>query len=434
MTGLEATASRARIPRATLFGHPIGLSVLFLTDTAGYFSAFGMQALLVLYMTHKLGYAQGRASWIYGLYVGIANLTPLLGGFIADRYLGKTRAVVTGALLMALGHMTMIWEAGLYGGLALVALGNGFFGTSLVSQVGDLYAGDDPRRDRAYVIYYLGINLGSFIAPIVCGWLAQYYGWHFGFGAAAVAMTLGLAAYLGFLPRLRGSLLGGMTTNTAVAARDQTPAGSKYAALALVLGLVILFRLGYEQTGNTIALWIDGSTDRLLGSFQIPAAWFQSLNPLLIFTLTPILTSYWDWRARKGREIPTLRKMTLGCGFAALAYLSLLGGASELHRDGSAGMIWSLGYFLLMTLAEIHVLPIGLSLFGRLSPAAHASLMIGIWYFAKFVASIAAGGLGALWTLTTPAAFFTGNLVVALVTMLLMHGAAHLRLLQSLTR
>jgi POT family proton-dependent oligopeptide transporter len=432
-------ATSGAIAQPTLFGHPTGLTVLFSTEAMAYFSAFGMQALLVLYMVRQLDFTQPQASFIYGLYVGAANLTPLLGGFIADRYIGKGRAITLGASLMALGHLAMTWNSGLYAGLALVALGNGFFITSLASQIGDLYAASDPRRERAYVIYYLGINLGSFVAPIVCGTLADAYGWHYGFAAAAIAMTLGLIIHIMFKPVLSASLAYSRQFNASPASPDvpKSPAAglaTKLPLLAAVLGLVILFRLGYEQIGNTIALWIDGNTDRILGGFRIPAPWFQSLNPLLIFTLTPLLTWYWRRREDAGRSIPTLSKMMLGCAFSALAYLAMIGGAWEWGMHGQASMVWPLLFFLFMTLAEIHVLPIGLALFGRLSPAAHASFIIGIWYSAKFVASIAAGAFGTLWTTLTPTAFFAVNIGLALLTMLLMYGAGRIGLNRALAR
>lgn len=422
--------------RATLFGHPAGLTILFATEAMAYFSAFGMQALLVLYMIHQLGFPQPQASSVYGLYVGAANLTPILGGFIADRFIGKGRAIIVGASLMAAGHLAMTWGSGPYLGLALVALGNGFFITSLASQIGDLYAPADPRRERAYVIYYLGINLGSFAAPLVCGALAAAYGWRYGFAAAAVAMALGLAIYLLFQPVLRASTPAASATASGGSADPLGPETGRmrFGLLAAVLGLVIMFRLGYEQMGNTIALWIDGNTARQLSAFQVPTPWFQSLNPLLIFAFTPVLTWFWARRDAQGRGISTLAKMTVGCACSALAYLAMIGGVVEWREAGQASMAWPLLYFLFMTLAEIHVLPIGLALFGRLSPARHASLIMGVWYFAKFVASLAAGGLGALWGTLTPEVFFGLNIGLALMTMTLMLGAGRLGLNRALAQ
>ena len=408
------------------FGHPRGLTVLFMTETAAYFSAYGLQALLVLYITRHLAQPQANASAIFGLYTAAANLTPLLGGYIADRYLGNTRSVVLGGTLMALGHLAMVWESQMWTGLALVAFGNGFFITSLASQIGSLYSVADPRRDQGFIIYYLGINVGAFLAPITCGWLAQAYGWHYGFAAAALVMAAGLVVYLTMLPLIRPvSFVASADTSGKVAAAA-TPR-DRLRVLALVLGLVILFRLGYEQTGNTIAIWIDRHTVRMVGNMSIPAAWFQSLNPLLIFLFAPLLSAFWNRRAGDALTA-TLRKLKIGCALAAIAYVVMIGASIEWERHGHASMLWALGFFLFMTLAELHVLPVGLSLFARLSPAAHASLMIGIWYGAKFIASLTAGAFGTLWEALGPMLFFGINVAVAVAAMMLTHvvGRKHL--------
>lgn len=400
-------------PHGTLFGHPTGLTVLFLTETAAYFSAFGMQALLVLYMVQSLGFTQAKASMIFGLYVGCANLTPLLGGWIADRVIGQHRAVTAGALLMAAGHAAMIWDAGLYPGLGLVALGNGFFITSLVSRISALYTQGDPRRDRAYMLYYLGINVGSFAAPLCCGWLAQHYGWHAGFGAAAVVMVLGLGFYLscqGMVPRTQDT----SRTDSITAARTGRRA---ILFLAAVLALVALFRLGYEQMGNSIALWIDRDVDRDLGSLLVPTPWFQSLNPLFIFLLSPLLALHWRRRDEAGRTIAPLRKMATGAGFAAMSFLILAAGAAT---GPGVPLGYVVGYFLCMTIAELHIFPIGLALITRFSSAGNGSTMIGVWYFVKFLASMAAGLLGAAGGQVTAATFFAANLALALLVAVLM--------------
>lgn len=415
----RAARSRAR----TWFGHPPGLSILFLTETSAYFSAFGMQALLVLYMVQSLGFDQAKASMIYGLYVGGANLTPLLGGWIADRLIGQHRAVTAGALLMAAGHAAMIWDSGLYLGLALVALGNGFFITSLVSRIGALYQPDDPRRDRAYMIYYLGINLGSFLAPLTCGWMALRYGWHVGFGAAAVVMVAGLVFYLACQPLVRAK--GGATPAAPVSATDGVtrPVAARAASnvpvmLVAILAVVVLFRLGYEQMGNTIALWIDRDVDRNLGTFLVPTPWFQSLNPLFIFLLSPLLVILWRRRDERGRSIPPLRKMATGAAFAALAFLALMAGAAE--GGGSVPIIYVLTYFLFMTIAELHVFPIGLALIGRFSASGNSSTMIGVWYSLKFIAGISAGLFGTLASGMSMVTFFAINLALAVLTIALM--------------
>lgn len=397
-----------RDPRE-LLGHPRGLAVLFLTETWAHFSYFGMQAMLVYYMTKQLDFSQPKASALYGGYAAFAYLTPLLGGFLADRRLGQGRSVVLGGLIMAMGHFALAFEGAFFLGLFLVGLGNGFFLPATTTQVGYLYPEGDSRRDRAYSLYYMGVNIGGFLAPLVCGTIGELYGWHYGFAVAGVGMLIGLVFYLcnrDALPREVSPPRAGQA-----APRALDPQGRR-AVLGLlgVAALVVLFRIAYEQSGNTIALWADGRTDRTLhfgaSELVIPATWFQSINPLLIFCLTPVLTVWWTYQARRGREPTPLRKMTIGSSLAGLAFLLMLGAARQAEVEGLASWAWLVGFFLLLTLGELFVLPIGLSLFSQLAPPQIASLMIGVWYMAKFAGSLAAGWLGTQWQVLSPAAFF----------------------------
>jgi len=404
--------ARLEPPRDTreLFGHPRGLAILFLTETWAHFSYFGMQAMLVYYMTKQLDFSQPKASALYGGYAAFAYLTPLLGGFLADRFLGVGRSVVIGGVIMALGHFALAFEGAFFPGLFLVGLGNGFFLPATTTQVGYLYADGDRRRDRAYSLYYMGVNIGGFLAPLVCGTIGEIFGWHYGFAVAGLGMLIGLLVY---------------ATNQKSLPREVRPAGvrriaarplsaeGRRAVLSLIgiAALVVLFRIAYEQSGNTIALWADGHTDRTLqlGATQliIPATWFQSINPLLIICLTPLLTLWWTRQARAGREPSPLHKMTLGSTLAGLAFLLMLGAARQAEVEGSASWAWLVGFFLLLTLGELFVLPIGLSVFSQLAPVQVASLMIGVWYLAKFAGSLMAGLLGAQWQNLTPSLFFT---------------------------
>ncbi|HEY1090943.1 MAG TPA: peptide MFS transporter, partial [Burkholderiaceae bacterium] len=250
------------------FGQPPGLTVLFLTETWERFSFYGMSALLVYYMTKQLQFAQADASLIFGLYSGGVFLTPILGGYIADRWLGKRRAILIGGTLMAAGHFALAWEAQFYTGLTLICLGNGLFLPNLASQIGDLYGENDPRRGGAYNVYYVGVNLGGLLAPLVCGTLGEVYGWHWGFGAAGVGMCIGLAVYvLGqrHLPAAR------QPEKQAEAGDAQPPKAAAFLPLLLVGLTVMLFRSAYAQSGNTVALWADSAVDLHLLGFQIPA-------------------------------------------------------------------------------------------------------------------------------------------------------------------
>src|ERR1700722_7069885 len=256
-TTIDGTISASATPKTrVLFGHPAGLTILFLTEMWADFSYYGMRALLVYYMTRRLGLAIATASTIYGLYTAAAHLTPLAGGVLADRWLGKRTSVASGATIMALGHFMMASPALFFPALATIAIGFGLFIPSLPSQVASLYTAGDPRLDRAYSVYYVGINLGSFLAPLVCGTLGEKYGWKVGFGAAGIGMLAGLVIYLVGMP-----LLPPVTSRLT---HDGRPAefGARlrpiFRPLCLIALAVILFRIAYEQIGNSVALWREG--------------------------------------------------------------------------------------------------------------------------------------------------------------------------------
>jgi POT family proton-dependent oligopeptide transporter len=378
--------------------------VLFLTQTWAEFSYFGLQAMLVYYMTQQLELPQAQASMIYGTYGACAFFSPFFGGIISDRWLGRTRSVVLGGLMMMFGHFAMAFESLLFPALALVALGNGLFIPPLAVQVARLYKDGDARRDQAFSAYYMGINLGGFTAPLLCGWLGETYGWHWGFALAGVGMLVGLVVYLGFRSHVPPE-----EPRAAAAAAQRTPlsATDRKSIMTLlgVMAVVVLFRIAYEQSGNTIALWVSDRTDRSLGGWLIPATWFQSINPLIIILLTPFLMAHWRRRKEAGHEPNLFRRMALGCALAGLASIVMIAAAYAYNANGVVSALWVVGYFVLLTLGELLVLPIGLSLFGNLSPVQIASMMMGAWYIAKFIGSLAAGFIGTLW-LTIPAELF----------------------------
>ena len=399
------------------FGHPRGLTILFLTEMWEKFSYFGMRALLVYYMTKHLALSQQNASWIYGGYTAFAYFTPILGGFIADRFLGRRRAVVLGGAVMALGHFLMAFEALFYPALVTIALGNGLFLPSLPSQVQSLYRSDDPRRDSAYSVYYVGVNLGAVLAPLVCGTLGELYGWHWGFGAAGAGMCLGLAIYVWggrYLPVAEAAVRTEPTSR---------PDGSTVGRLALLFGviaIVVVFRGAYEQTGNTVALWADGSVDRRAGEWIIPSTWFQALNPLLVFTLTPVLLGLWARRAKTRAPARPLRKMAFGALVVALAYGWLVL-ATQLTGGAPAHWLWLALFFGIYTLGELYILPTGLALFGSMAPPALAATTMALWFSASFAGNLFAGGVGSLWSSLAPADFLAlvGS-IAALAAALLM--------------
>jgi POT family proton-dependent oligopeptide transporter len=394
----------------TWFGQPRGLTVLFLTEMWEKFSFFGMRALLAYYMVKHLRFDQEYASLVYGTYGAVVYLTPIAGAYISDRWLGKRRAIVIGSLTMAAGHFLMAFEPFFYLAMATIAVGNGFFLPNLPSQVGELYAKDDPRRQSAYSIYYLGVNVGAFFSPLVCGTLGELYGWHYGFGAAGIGMCAGLAIYLAgsrYLPR-----------ETSPRAREETagasPAEPTPFGLLLATALaVIVFRAAYEQSGNTVALWIDTGVDRAAGALSIPATWFQSLNPLFVFLLTPMVVAFWSrTRSRLPQRHVALRRMALGAFGLALSYL-LLG--AVVTAAGASLVPGSLvvGFFLLYTLAELYILPVGLSLFATLSPSRFTATTIAGWFLASFAGNLLAGYVGTWWSAMRPAPFFAAMALVA---------------------
>ena len=391
-----------------LFGHPRGLSVLFMTQMWAEFSFFGLQALLVYYMTKQLGFPQAKSSLIYGAYGAAAFFSPFFGGILADRWLGKTRAVVIGAVLMMAGHFAMAFEPMLYIALLLVALGNGLFIPPLAIQVGALYRDEDPRKATAYSAYYMGINVGGLLAPFLCGTVGELYGWHWGFGLAGIGMAIGLVFYLAGRRYLPPDIRGGPLVN---ATGEKVPERRHWwIDLAMIVGMVILFRIGYEQSGNVIALWVSDRTDRvveLFGGVSIPATWFQALNPLFIIAATPFLMRFWARRRRAETQAHLIRRMAIGCLFGAGAAAVMMGAsAASGPNDAAVSYWWVIGYFVLLTAGELLVIPVGLSLVESLAPARFASTAMGAWYIAKFVGSLAAGVIGAYWGRISPIMFF----------------------------
>ena len=403
----------------TWFGQPRGLTILFLTEMWEIFSYYGMRTLLVYYMTKQLLIGQEKASVIYGIYTAMAYFTPIFGGVIADRWLGKRRAVIIGGGIMAAGHFMMTFEPWFYPALATIALGNGLFLPSLPSQIDSLYRADDPRRRRAYNVYYVGINLGGFLAPLVCGTLGEFYGWHWGFGAAGVGMLAGLAIYV----------LGGKYLPESAASREPAPSVPKkslrsHRSRFLLLGAIVLavtvFRAVYEQMGNTVVLWADSGIDRTTAWKTIPMTWFQSLNPLLVFVMTPALLAVWRRRANAGREQSSMRKMTVGALLVAAAYLLLAVVAFEAGTS-RADSLWLALFFVVFTLGELYILPTGLGLFAHLAPIGFGATTMAFWFLAIFSGSLTAGIVGMLWSVMSHGWYFTLLASIAGIAALLLY-------------
>jgi POT family proton-dependent oligopeptide transporter len=418
-----------------LFGHPRGLTFLFTTEMWERFSYYGMRSLLILYMVKfvllpenagsviglgalrsfyesifgTLG-TQPFASHIYGLYTALVYLTPLIGGLLADRVLGQRRTVVLGASLMAIGHFMMAFESLFLLALLVLIFGNGAFKPNISAQIGGLYAPGDPRRDRAYSIFYVGINLGAFLAPLVCGTLGEGVGWHYGFGAAGVGMTIGLIVYLYAAPMLPADERDRLVTSGS----DRRPlARTEWRSILALLALFLptsLFWATYEQQGNTIPLWADDYTDRhinlLIWHGEIPVTWFQAFNPFMIFAFTPFVLMLWARQAARGREPSTVTKMAVGCFGVALANLIMVGAVWQSGGGPQASWAWLFAYFAIITLGELYLSPIGLSLVSKVSPARMVSMLMGVWFLTSFVGNLMGGWLGSFWTLMDKSAFF----------------------------
>jgi POT family proton-dependent oligopeptide transporter len=346
---------------------------------------------------------------------------------IADRWLGRKRAVIIGGLIMAAGHFMMTFEPLFYGALAAIAIGNGLFLPSLPSQVGDLYAPGDPRRGSAYNVYYMGVNLGAVLAIFACGWVGETYGWHYGFALAGIGMITGLVVYLAggrYLPPEPGPRV--------VEPGEPRAAIGLTGTVLILLGValaVVIFRSAYEQVGNTIALWADKGIDRRLWGFSIPMTWFQMLNPALVMLLTPLLVARWTRLARQGRETGPLLKMAFGAAVVAAGYLILAGAAAAAEGQGAqASWLWLAAFFFVYTAGELYILPTGLSLFARMSPAHAGATTIAAWFLASFAGNLLAGQLGRLWSVTVPSWFFVLMAGVASVAALALFSLSRFRL------
>lgn len=400
-------------------GHPKGLYLLFATEMWERMSYYGMRALLVLYMTGAaehggFHWSRAEALKIYGTYTALVYLTPLAGGYLADRYLGQRRAVVLGGFLMMIGHFLMAvpGTAAFFAALTFLIVGNGFFKPNISTMVGGLYPPGDARRDGAFTIFYMGINLGAFLSPLVCGTLGEKLGWHWGFGSAGVGMGLGLVTFLAFSRRLLGDVgLRPAPRNEPKLGRpgegdDYRAAGAvETAALTPVekdrLGVIfalaffnIFFWAAFEQAGGLMTLYTDTKVDRHLFGLVVPTTWFQSINPMFIVLMGPLFSILWVRLAKARREPSTPAKLGIGLLLLSLGFVLMLGASKQTEHGGQAAMFWVVGAYFLHTVGELCLSPVGLSAVSKLAPARFASLMMGVWLLSSFVANYLAGLIG----------------------------------------
>jgi len=438
------TPASAGPMEGTFLGHPKGLFVLFLTEMWERFSYYGMRSLLVLYMVNYLfkqpdlgarvlGFnavrgayealfhvsfaAQPLSSWIYGLYTGFVYFTPFFGGLLADRILGQRKTVVVGGTLMAIGHFMMASEALFFPALFCLILGNGCFKPNISTQVGLLYPPGDKLRDSAFSIFYVGINIGAFFAPLVCGTLGQKVGWHYGFGAAGVGMVLGLIFYLMNQKYLAQDVLTQRRAEVApVKQRMTREEWLRVGVIIIACAIVASFWAVYEQQGNTLQLWADQNTRWMFFGVTIPSTWYQAFNPFMIFLFTPLLTSLWGWQRARNQEPTSLTKMAMGCVMLGLGFIIMIAAANGLAAaDAKRSILWLVGSTVVYTFGELYLSPIGLSFVTKVAPVRIVSMMMGVWFLANFIGNYMTGYLGTFYEKISHAQFFTLMTAIAVI-------------------
>ncbi|WP_421989362.1 peptide MFS transporter [Qipengyuania sp.] len=434
-------------PQEEVIGHPKGLFLLFMAEMWERFSYYGMRALLIFYLVQHWLFSDSEASIIYGAYTALVYITPVVGGYLADQYIGQRKAVLFGAILLTFGHFFMAFEGS--GGqadpminvfwlaLALIIVGSGFLKANISVIVGQLYSRTDVRRDPAYTIFYMGINVGAATASIICGYLGQTYGWEYGFGLAGFGMLLGLVFFVLGKPLLLGKgepkdpakirgakewgiygaglamvLLcwaaiqyqelvgyvlgafgGGLVLYVLFTAVTKLPSQERdriFAAMFLILTSIVFWAL-FEQAGSSLNLF----TDRHVDTQGVNASMFQSINAIYIVLLAPLFAMLWQGLARKGAEPSTPMKFGLAVIQVGLGFLVLVWGSESVGISVPTPVIFIFLIYLLHTTGELCLSPVGLSAMNRLSPAHMASLIMGTWFFASATGNFAAGLIAA---------------------------------------
>lgn len=420
--GAENPASAGHAKHTDLLGHPRGLSYLVFAEAWERFSYYGMQALLVLYMTKSLllpGHVENvglfgpfrsmiesaygplspaaLASVIFGLYSGGVYLTPIAGGFLADRVLGRTATVTLGAVLMAIGHFLMAFEVSFLAALACLLIGVGCFKGNIASQVGELYAPSDLRRADAFQIYLLGINIAVIISPLVCGTLGEKVAWHWGFGAAGVGMLLGLVVYLSGRKWLPADVKRGAAARAEKASQPKLGLREwgTIAVLVALLPVMALSALGNQQIFNAYLVWGDANYGLSFFGQTLPVTWLISMDAFISAGCIVAVVAFWRWWSTKWREPDEIVKLAIGAAISALAPLSLAAASALQAATGEkVSLAWGIAFHLINDIGYSMVFPVGLALFSRASPRAVGGRMIGVYYLHLFVANNAVGRLG----------------------------------------
>ena len=397
----------------TIFGHPAGLFVLFFTEMWERFSYYGMRGLLILYIATSasstdpegpgLGWTGKDAIWIYGWYTMLVYVMSIPGGIIADKWLGQKRTVLIGGILLCAGHGTLAIpsETAFFTGLALIVLGVGCLKPNISTMVGGLYKPGDIRRDQGFTIFYIGINIGAFLAGFTVAYVAYYWGWHAGFGLAGIGMLLGQIVYMAGQKHLShvGNFVG-KSTDPEVVAASKRPLTKieKDRVIVLLLSflIIIVFWAAFEQAGGLMNLYTDVKIDRHLGGWEIPAAVFQSLNAGYIIIFGTLVGGFWIWWKKKGKESSSLFKMAIGTIIMGLGFVFMMFASKEASSEdfGKAAMVWIFLAYLFHTIGELCTSPVSLSFITKLAPLKYASIMMGLYFAATGFGNKLAGTVG----------------------------------------
>lgn len=433
-----------------LWGHPIGLYVLFFTEMWERFSYYGMRAILILYITAKtmdinpgLGWTNGEALKLYGLYTALVYIASIPGGIIADKLLGQKKAVLYGGLILVAGHtvlaITQDWA--FYTGLGLIIAGVGMLKPNISTMVGGLYKQGDERRDGGFIIFYIGINIGAFLSSLIVGYVGQKIGWHYGFGLAGIGMALGMAVYLWGQKYLKGvgDFIGSSENPDREHMNRPLTKIEKDRMLVMFLSfiLIIVFWGAFEQAGGLMNLYANEKTDLGLFGWEVPSSWFQSVNAFFIITLGTAVAGFWLRWKMKGKEGSSLFKMAIGIIIMGFGFLFMRFAAMQFESTGSSAMYWLVLAYLFHTIGELCASPVALSFITKLAPVKYASFMMGAYFAATGFGNYLAAWVGGFAEGAGEKAVFTGififTILVGLIVLLLLkplkrltHGAEDL--------
>jgi POT family proton-dependent oligopeptide transporter len=418
-----------------LFGHPVGLFVLFFTEMWERFSYYGMRAILVLYLVAKtsennagLGWTNAEALALYGWYTMLVYISSIPGGWIADKFLGQKKSVLIGGLLLVVGHSILVVEQMLafYTGLGFIIAGVGMLKPNISTMVGGLYKRGDIRRDKGFTIFYIGINIGAFLSSLIVGTIGEVYGWHYGFGLAGIGMALGLLQYVFGQKYLKnvGNFLGASTkieekeiVNKSLSKIEK----DRIIVLFISFLIVIVFWGAYEQAGGLMNIYASEKTNRILPfslpfiGNEIPASWFQSLVALFIIILGTSVAGYWAKRKLQGKLSTSLFKMLIGLVIMGTGYFFMSAAAGQNLTTGSSAMYWLVLTYLFHTIGELCVSPVALSYITKLAPVKYASLMMGIYFAMTGIGNKIAGLIGESASKLGEFIVFTGIAIISII-------------------